>query len=81
MLVVDAIFILGIVGFFVWLLTFVLRGRAKRLELREAREFQLKQLVASREVVSLLLLDEDNAIRIFQQLEKELMSKGKLLPW
>lgn len=79
MLIVDALVILSVISCLVWLITLGLRNRAKRLELREAREHQLKQLVAAREVVSVLLLDEQNAIRVFEQLEKELTTKGKLL--
>lgn len=80
MLIVDALVILGVISCIAWLITLGLRNRAKRLELRESREFQLKQLVAAREVLSLLLLDEDNAVKVFQQLEKELSARGKLLP-
>lgn len=80
MLVIEAFVILGVVGGLVWLLTTLLRNRALRLEKRDEREHQIRQLTAAKELAQLLLLDEDNAIKVFQQLEKELRAKGKLPP-
>lgn len=78
MFVIDAIVILVIASGLFTLITQLVRGRSRRVELREARDFQLRQLVAAKEVVSLLMLDEDNAAKVFLQLEKELRAKGKL---
>jgi len=80
MLIVDALVILGIASGLFWLITTLLRGRARRLEIRDARDFQIRQLTAAKEVVQLLMLDEDNAVKVFQQLEKELRTKGKPPP-
>lgn len=80
MLVFEALVILGVVGAVVWLLTNLLRNRALRQEKRDEREHQIRQLMAAKELAQLVLLDEDNAIKVFQQLEKELRAKGKLPP-
>ena len=78
MVFIDAIVVLVIASGLFTLITQLVRGRHRRMELREARDFQLRQLVAAKEVVSLLMLDEDNAAKVFLQLEKELRAKGKL---
>ncbi len=80
MLIVDALVVLGILSAVVWTITTALRTRAKRIEKREDREFQIKQLVAAKDVVQLLMLDEDNAAKVYLQLEKDLRAKGKLPP-
>lgn len=78
MLIVDALVFLGIAVGIVYVVTTVLRNRMKlRLE-REAREHQLRILTATKEVASLLLLDDEIGIKVYRQLEEDLRKKGKL---
>lgn len=80
MVIIDAIVILAILSFLGTLLGTLLKNRARRIERRENQEFQLKQLTAAKEVIAVMMLDEENAVRIYQQLERELRSKNKLPP-